>query len=220
MFKQLIEALKARSTLEEAFEQLDDMLDHAAWMFSRANDVLRGRADALEVRDSIYDRDKAINDLQRSIRRKIVRHLVVNPGSEVPTCLALMTVAKDAERIGDYCKNVFEVGQFYGESFDNPTYHDPLEAIRREVEGLFASVRKALEGSDAADARLVIAAAEGLRGRCDAIIEQLLGDRTSMSTHEAVAYSLLARHYKRVAAHISNICTAITGEIEELDYPD
>jgi phosphate uptake regulator len=41
-----------------------------------------------------------------------------------------------------------------------------------------------------------------------------------MSTHEAVAYSLLARHYKRVAAHISNICTAITGEIEELDYPD
>jgi phosphate uptake regulator len=35
----------------------------------------------------------------------------------VAACLALMSVAKDAERIGDYCKNVFEVGQFYKEDF-------------------------------------------------------------------------------------------------------
>ena len=135
MFKQLIEALKARATLEKAFEQLDDMLDNAAWMFTRANDVLRGKAQADDMRDPIYARDQAVNDLQRSIRRKIVRHLVVNPGHEVPICLALMSVAKDAERIGDYCKNVFEVGQFYGESFQNPRYHEPLEAIRREVDG-------------------------------------------------------------------------------------
>ena len=36
----------------------------------------------------------------------------------VLTVLALISVAKDAERIGDYCKNLFEVGRFYDEGFN------------------------------------------------------------------------------------------------------
>ena len=60
---------------------------------------------------------------------------------------------------------------------------------------------------------------EALRDQsADAIIEQLLLDDTSMETHEAVAYSLLARHYKRVAAHLSNIATAVRGRLEDLDF--
>ena len=39
-----------------------------------------------------------------------------------------------------------------------------------------------------------------------------------MPTHEAVAYSLLGRHYKRVASHLANIATAVFGKIEELDF--
>ena len=59
-----------------------------------------------------------------------------------------MSVAKDAERIGDYCKNVFEVGRFYDEDFNVPSYHDPLETIRADVEALFRLVRDAWHDSD------------------------------------------------------------------------
>jgi phosphate transport system protein len=59
---------------------------------------------AEEVKDSIYTRDQSVNELERSIRRKILRHLTIHPGDDVAACLALMSVAKDAERIGDYCK--------------------------------------------------------------------------------------------------------------------
>ena len=47
--------------------QFDEMLDHAQWMFLRANEVLHRKTSAAEVKDSILSRDKSINDLLRSI---------------------------------------------------------------------------------------------------------------------------------------------------------
>ena len=218
MFRQLFSALKSAALLDQAFAELGEMLDHAQWMFVRANDVLRRKVTAEEVRDSIYKRDKSINDLLRSIRGKIVRHLTINPGVDVAACLALMSVAKDAERIGDYCKNVFEVGQFYKEDFHVSRYHEPLEAVRGRVEGLFGQVKRAFLESDTGAAKGVLKEADGVGDECDRVIEHLLGDEASCQTHEAVAYSLLARHYKRVSSHLSNVATAVLGKVEELDF--
>lgn len=218
MFKQIFSALSKGETLDHAFSEFTEMLDHAQWMFIRANEVLRRKASADELRESIYRRDQSINDLLRSIRRKILRHLSINPGSDAASCLALMSVAKDAERIGDYCKNVFEVGQFYREDFHVEEYHDPLESIQGDVVTLFSDVSKAFKDSSTTDAKASIKKADDIRERCDKVIEELLNDESSMQTHEAVAYSLLARHYKRVAAHLANIATSIFGEIEDLDF--
>ncbi len=218
MFKQLFSALTSGDMMDRAFSEFAEMLDHAEWMFIRANEVLNRNVKADEVRDSIYDRDKAINGLIKSIRGKIVSHLTVNPGSDVPAGLALMSVAKDAERIGDYCKNVFEVGRFYTEDFKVAQYHEPLEEIREEMEALFTAVREAWRKSSPSRAKRAIKEADAIRGRCDEVIGHLLSDQASTQMHEAVAYSLLARHYKRVAAHLANISTAVMGRIEDLDF--
>ena len=218
MFRQLFSALRGSESLDDAFAEFSQMLEHANWMFIRANDVLRREIDAADARESLYQRDKSINALVRSIRRKIIRHLTINPGMDVAACMALMSVAKDAERIGDYCKNVFEVGQFYRQDFHIARYHEPLEEMRREVESLFASVQEAFSKSDSSRAKEALAAARKSRTKSDTIIEQLLRDDSSIETHEAVAYSLLARHYKRVTAHLANIATAVSGRIEDLDF--
>jgi phosphate transport system protein len=50
---------------------------------------------------------------------------------------------------------------------------------------------------------------------------RLLSGDEPLDMHEAVAYSLLARHYKRVAAHLGNIATAALGRLDDLDFgPD
>ena len=163
MFKQLFSALKSGDALDRAFSQFEEMLDHAQWMFLRANEVLHRKTTAADVKDSIYARDKSINDLLRSIRRKLVRHLTINPGSDVAACLALMSVAKDAERIGDYCKNVFEVGQFYKEdSFHVARYNDPLAAVCGRVAGLFDTVRTSFRESDSQQAKSALKIADEL----------------------------------------------------------
>ena len=218
MFKQLFSALKSSDVLDQAFSQFAEMLDHAQWMFLRANEVLQRQSAPDDLKDSLYRRDKSINELLRSIRRKIVRHLTINPGGDVAASLALMSVAKDAERIGDYCKNVFEVGRFYKEDFHVAKYHEPLQGVCDHVEDLFETVRRAFRESDAALATTAMKTADEIGDDCDRVIEDLLGDTASIKTHEAVAYSLLARHYKRVSSHLANIATAVLGRVEDLDF--
>merc|ERR1712098_105017 len=147
-----------------------------------------------------YERDVAVNELERSIRRKVLRHLTVNPGHDVAICLALMSVAKDAERIGDYCKNVFEVGVFYTEGFHVDRYQKPLDSISERLRGLFSELIAATRNSDEQKAHGVITATREIRHISDELIESLLREEDSIEFHEAVAYSLLARHYKRVAS--------------------
>ena len=218
MLGQLIAALKTDNKLDEAFSQFREMLGAAQWMFDEANEVLRGKKEGDSVRDPLYNKDQEINTLLRSIRGNILTHLSVNPVADIPGCLALMSIAKDAERIGDYCKNVFEVGRYYEGDYEIERYHQPLEDIRVQATVLFEDVIKAFSESSTKQAKKSIKAADRIRGECDAVEETLLRDRRTVETHAAVAYSLLARHYKRVASHLANIATAVFGRIEDLDF--
>ncbi len=221
MFRELFTTLRSGDTLDRAFSELTEMLDHGKWMFVRANEVLHSTVPADQVGDSIYDRDRSINDLERSIRRKILRHLTVSRGYDAAVCLALMSVAKDAERIGDYCKNVFEVGEFYREGFNVPKYQEPLNRISQQTVEMFDMVARSSGRFDEVQATRALKQAQVIRQQCDSIIEELFKDDSEIAVHEAVAYSLLARHYKRVAGHLANIATAMLGQLEELDfYPD
>ncbi|MBK1736079.1 PhoU family transcriptional regulator [Halorhodospira abdelmalekii] len=219
MLQKILGVFTKESAVDRAFAELNEMLAEGAWMFERANEVLHNRLTAEEVASALYERDRKINELERSIRRKVLRHLTVNPGYDVPVCLALMTVARDAERIGDYCKNVYEIGCHYTEGFHVPKYHDPLEQISAETLTLFNLVGEACrDSSREQQAREVKQTARDIQDRCEAIIAQLFEDESRIEFHEAVAYSLLARHYKRVAAHLANIASAVLGELAELDF--
>ncbi len=218
MFKKIYQTLSSKTAVDKAFTQLGKMLDHSLWMFERANDVLHSRIPAEEVHDAIYQRDKKINELQRSIRRKVLRYLTVNPGYDVAPCLALVSVAKDAERIGDYCKNVYEVGRAYTQGFHIDRYHEPLNQIAEQTVDMFRMVSEACQKGDDALAEQAMGRSRIIRRRCDRIIDELFADQQPMEIHEAVAYSLLARHYKRVAGHLANISTAIAGDLDDMDF--
>lgn len=221
MFKEIYSALTSENTLDKAFDELTQMLEHGAWMFDRANGVISSTVEADDVKEALYSRDQAINDLERSIRRKIMRHLTINPGHDVAIALALMSVAKDAERIGDYCKNVFEVGTFYTEGFREEKYRDPLEDIADRIHDMFGILALATKHSDEKKADKVIQHVKEIRNECDSLILDLLKDERNIEFHEAVAYSLLARHYKRVASHLANVATAVTGNLVDMDfYPE
>lgn len=218
MLRQLFSALSNARQIDEDFEKLGQMLDHGHWMFDRAVEVLERRVDAASIQNALYERDQAINALEREIRADLVRHLSVNPGRDVAACLTLMSIAKDAERIGDYCKGVFEVGRWYVEPFDDEVYQAPLAALRTEVSDLFDAIRAVYSSGDKSEARAVLERVNGVKKQCQEIITALLSDAGSRGTAEMVAYSLLARHYKRVASHLGNICTAIVSDVEGLDF--
>ena len=53
---------------------------------------------------------------------------------------------------------------------------------------------------------------------CDKIVEQLV--HSDLSVNEAVCFTLIARHFKRIVAHLVNIATSVVLPLSELDYFD
>jgi phosphate uptake regulator len=220
MLKELLAAWRGRDALSQMFDDFDHMLEETHWMFQRAVEVFFSRAGWQAVQDPLYERDKKVNKAERRIRAQIVKHLSIQPGNNLAACLVLMSVVKDAERIGDYCKNIFEVGKFYTREFTAKQYLEPLEKIRVHVEALFDRTKEAFNESDVDKARAVLKDFGGFSKQCDRLIQDLLQQRDHVPTDEGVAYSLLARHMKRIGAHLSNIATAVVSPVHRLDYAD
>jgi len=220
MLRELLSAWRGRDALSRMFDEFDQMLEETHWMFQQAVEVFFSRVDWQAIQAPLYERDKKVNKLERSIRAQIVKHLTLRQDANVAACLVLMSVVKDAERIGDYCKNIFEVGKFYTREFTAQRYLEPLERIRAQVEDMFSRTKEAFNESDVDKARQVLKAFGTFSKACDGLIQDLLQQRDHVPTDEGVAYSLLARHMKRIGAHLSNIATAVVAPVHRLDYAD
>lgn len=220
MFKEIIDAFRARDVVQEMTQKIGKMLDDGKWMMEQVSDVLLRKVDWNSVSDRLYKKDKQINAVEREIREQIITHLsLAVPGqANVIPCLVLLSAVKDAERIGDYCKNIFEVGKFYRDPYRHREFIEPLEEIRRTLLDLFDPTRDAFVNNDEDAADEIIKQTRDIAKRCDFIIQQLLSMQGDFDADEAVAYVLLARHYKRVTVHIGNIATSVVSTVPLLDF--
>lgn len=218
MFREILKALRGKDTLGRMFEQVGEMLDLGQLMFTQASDVLSGKTDWSAAADELYAGDKRINKLEQTIREGILTHLGVGKSPDMTACMILMNVVKDAERIGDYCKNILEVGRFYQSEYTRAEYAGPLKEIRDAVTGMFADAKKAFLEEDTDLTHKLLADANRALKECDLIARQLLTVHDQLAPDEAVAYVLLARFYKRVAAHLANIATSVVCPVPMLDY--
>ena len=74
MLKELLSLVTAKSPLGSMFAEFNEMIDKTEWMFDASVQVLMSGKKAEEVEREIYAKDKEVNEHQRSIRRKIIRH--------------------------------------------------------------------------------------------------------------------------------------------------
>ncbi len=218
MFKEIFKALRGEDALAEMIAKVGQMLEAGQWMFDKAAEVLMKQTDWKAISDDLYARDKQINDIERKVREQIITHLSMGHQGNLPACLVLMSVVKDAERIGDYCKNIFEVGRFYRKEYSHPQFAMPLESIRGDVRPLFQQAEKAFVEADRDLANKTLTIATGLIKECDLLIRQLLSLNDKMPPDEAVAYVLLSRFYKRVTAHLANIATTVVSPVPTIDH--
>jgi len=218
MLRELLNALRKTDPLGEMIAEVGQMLDTGRWMFEKSSEVLLRRAIWKDVADDLYRHDQEINHTEQRVREEIVTHLSMGHQADLCACLVLMSVVKDAERIGDYCKNIFEVGKLFDREYTCPQFSKPLEEVRGLVEPLFAKTARAFIEADRRQARNVLDTAGGLTRTCDVLIHQLLSTDTKMHADEAVAYVLLARFYKRVAAHLGNISSTVVSPVPLIDY--
>jgi len=216
VLKELLDAWRSKDILARMFERFSRMLRHAEWMYDAAYAALtKGVIDDDTIRE-LYATDKKINKAERKIRKQIVEHLTLRPSVDTTACLVLMSVVKDAERIGDFCKNIFEVALMFKRPVTDGSYANEIQSLYERIRTLGADTRRAFDESDEELARDVIRSDEVLSKECDALIVRLAGD--TVPTDEAVAFALLSRFFKRIAGHLTNIATSVVAPLHKLDY--
>jgi phosphate uptake regulator len=172
-----------------------------------------------EGREEIRKRDIEINKLERGVRKQVIAHLTLSPSpGEVPYCLLLMSIVKDAERIGDYAKNLAEVRVEGGAPVPDDDLGTELSDIRRIVEGTFARVDEVFASSDAEVANALIEEGRTVTRRCDALLGKVA--RSDYDAATATSVVLGARYYKRIGAHLLNVLSGVVMPLHKLDYHD
>ncbi len=218
MFKNLLSFWKGKDFLSQVLEEFRDMLEDSKCMFEAVCRRLLDSVEEPDLKKKIYEVDKKVNRLQKGIRKRIVEHLSLQPTVEVPACLLLMSVVKDAERLGDYCKNLYEVTELLEKPIDKSVFSQYFNDIDKGILALFEQTKETFIEADIDKAGLAFDVEHKIAKRCDSIVEQIA--KSNLSVNEAVSFTLIARHFKRIVAHLVNIATSVILPISDLDYFD
>jgi phosphate uptake regulator len=159
-----------------------------------------------------------VNSLQKDIRKRVVEHLSLQPTVDVAACLVLMSVVKDAERLGDYCKNLYEVTELLAKPVDRELFTKYFDGIEKDILTMFDLTEKAFIEADEEKARLTWDYKTRLTKDCNRIVTELA--KCDLSVNEAVCFVLVARYFKRLIAHLVNIATSVILPLSDLDYFD
>jgi len=215
MFRMLFDLWKSHQAVQDMMSSFVEMLEMDRKMFLLVLDVLKARVQRVDIQAEVYRRDIAINRKERAIRKGVVEYLSLHPGGDMPAGLVLMSIVKDAERVGDYSKNLLEVAQYLDQPLSDLRFHEEIGELADHVVQIVDDTIKAYRESDSGLARDVVQDEAAMTRRCDALIEQVA--RSDMSANEAVCTAMLFRFLKRIEAHLSNIASSLVLPVHRLD---
>lgn len=218
MFPNLSSFGRGKSFLTKVLQEFREMLEHTETMYSlvRAS-LLEGKGNP-SLAERLRDIDKTVNAAQKDIRKRIIEHLSLQPTVDVNACLLLMSVVKDAERLGDYAKNLNEVTELLDSPIDAQVFGRYFNGMDEDIATLFKLTKEAFVESDEEKAEMSWGYENKLAKWCDSVVAELA--RSDLSVNEAVCFTLIARYFKRIVAHLVNIATSVVLPLSDLDYYD
>ncbi len=204
--------------LDSIDAKLSEMLTNSMHAYDITMNCLLGDTNLETVRDDLYNTDKTINELHREVRREMIIHSAVNSRNlDIPLLLSYMTMSKDIERIGDYCKNLFEIAET-GNSFAKGDDLDTYMELKNDIGKLIVYLQSCLNLDDESKVQDLITLGSSLNNDLDEKITALLEDKEKIQY--PVATTLFYRYLKRIVSHIINAATAIIMPTDQIDYLD
>lgn len=217
MFGWFSETFPSAAGLEKMRAEFGQMLDAGSHIFAAASNALLGGTELAVIRRDLFDTDVRINRSEQQIRREIVVHASVHGATSFPACLILMSVVKDAERVGDYAKNIFDLAETTPAQPSGEQKEDLVD-LKDKICKLMADCREAFDKQSSKQARELIRQARVLEDHCDERVEALIREQETIEL--SATYVLAYRYFKRVASHVHNILTSIVQPLDKLDFSE
>jgi phosphate transport system protein len=212
-FKRLLDFIKGKDLLNSANEDALQMLAETKQMYLEAKNAM---LEKIGPDFDIYSVDRKVNKSEIDIRKKVLQHLAFTAKQDIVPSLILTNIIIDIERIGDYCKNMFELSEYNPEALRGKYFDDlrgPLDALI----GLFDLTYRCLEEGDSSIGIEVMARHGKNIKTFDDIIEELFQDQ-NLSCKRGITAVLLSRYAKRISAHLSNIASTVVNPYHMIGF--
>jgi phosphate transport system protein len=204
------------SGIDGVQETLVQMLNDGHEVFVTSVGALFGGGKSKETKREVQTTDREINEAQRDVRRALMVTASIS-SMDLPLVLQYASVVKDAERIGDYSKNIYDLVR-YGADFDAADDREDLVRYSDAVSQLILDAAVVFGAKDTDQAQRLIGKADGFLAEYDARIKSAYNSTGPAS--DAVARALYYRFLKRITAHVMNMLTALVQPLDRLDYYD
>ena len=214
MFEGLFRPGSRSKLIESAFNDVSSMLRQSSKMLDLALASLLDNQ-ALEV--DLDDLDDVVDEGERMVRRTVLEHLAVNPEQDLVTSLILVSMVQDAERIGDFARGLAELVPLAQHPREGE-FADRLREIISRLRPLFELCEEAFREGDVEKARKVVGTARELKRESIAVTADIA--RSDLSADMAVVYSGAARIFRRIGAHLSNICSSVSQPFDRIRHGD
>jgi len=215
MFAWLFGEKSQSAGLRRMRTEFGQMIDAGRHIFDTAANAFLGSTDPDVIRKNLFETDKRINKAERKIRRELVVHTSVHGAKDFPACLVLMSIVKDAERVGDYSKNLFDLAELSPKT-PKGKHRDCLIDLKDRITLLMSGCREVFDSNNNEEATRLIGQTKYIEDVCDENVRALLaGDG---SDQMAPAYVLAYRYFKRVASHTRNVISSVVQPVHKIDF--
>ncbi|MGN1273404.1 MAG: hypothetical protein ACI4UF_02335, partial [Thermoguttaceae bacterium] len=124
-------------------------------------------------------------------------------------------IAKDAECLGDYSKNIFEMSEL-APYLPEGKERDELLVLEQLVLKTFAGCSEIIQSENAELAKKIIIDCKWAEVQCDSITKELLN--LPEPTQRTASDVLMFRFMKRMMSHLRNISSSVVQPLHKLDF--
>ena len=214
MFDQILGNKGGSKLIAAAFDDITQMLTDSEEMVNLA---LAGLIDNALLEVDLDAMDDRVDEGERMVRRTVLEHLSVNPQQELVSSLILVSMVQDAERVGDFARGLAELIPLAKQPREG-RFADQLRELAGEIMPLFELCREGFSTGDSAKAGEVMSTWTELKPRLHAYVEEVAG--SDLPANMAVVYASAARILRRIAAHLSNIASAVVQPYDRIRHGD
>jgi phosphate uptake regulator len=198
-------------------ERFVGMLEDGRHVFDLAMSARLGGADPSTIAETLHQTEERTDEAEREIRRRVIVHASVHGTADLAACLMYMSIAKDAERVADLAKNLFELAEDVGPPPGGQVL-DELIIVRDDVSPMIVEAARVFVDDDRDAAHAFIERARNVQRRCRQWIRRIA--REEVDVPQPAATALTFRHCARICANLLNIVSAVVVPLDQLDYPD
>ena len=217
MFKTILRLLRKENLLEQSKDLLLEMLREDLGMFEDSVKCL-WKDEGISI-DEIRERDREINRHVRDVRKKILTHLAFSGTTGQETCLVILNIVRDIERIGDHTKDITYLATNYPVKFEAGIFKEELKDFERTVKERIAMLEEIIAGEESDKARQLAATHRRMDKTYRKMLDKLVNEEdTDLTKGQSVLLALYLRYLRRIDGHVFNIASTEVNPFHRVDF--